>query len=145
MLNVLIFVLVLLGAIQATDSFTPAASLQRKTSVALHLSSTVGGGPFLYRDEPHMIEREEIKKEQGKKKHSMYHIEHGPETYEKADPVHSLHHHLIDVDHDKLNDLGVRAQHAWTPVNVHEMEVDAFTLSAVLFGVLALILFSVQQ
>ncbi len=93
-----------------------------------------------------MLEREVIKEEQGKKKHSMYHIEHGPETIDdKDDPVHSSHHHLIDVDHDKLHDLGLRAQHAWLPVNVHEMEVDALTLSAVLFGVLALMLFSVQQ
>ena len=63
----------------------------------------------------------------------------------KADPKHSVHHHLIDVDHEKLHDLDLRAQKAWLPVETHEISLDAVTVSAALFAILALILFTVPQ
>ena len=49
----------------------------------------------------------------------------------------------IDVDHDKLNDLNLRAQNAWKPVEVHEVDVDPVTLFAAVFCALALVLFTV--
>ena len=49
----------------------------------------------------------------------------------------------IDVDHDKLNDINLRAQNAWKPVEVHEVDVDPVTLFAAVFGTLALVLFTV--
>ncbi len=45
-------------------------------------------------------------------------------------------HHLINVDHDKLDNLEERQS-----VNVHEVELDAATVTLVSFGTLALILF----
>ena len=114
--------------------------------MAVHLSSTAGDRHYLYRQEPTPIEREEINKEVGDPKHSTYHVERGPMTVDnKNDYAHSTHHHLIDVDHDKLHDLDLRAQKAWLPVEVHEMKVDPVTLAAALFGVLALMLFTVPQ
>lgn len=50
----------------------------------------------------------------------------------------------IDVDHDKLNDINLRAQNAWKPVEVHEVDVDPVTLFAAVFGTLALVLFTVH-
>ena len=50
----------------------------------------------------------------------------------------------IDVDHDKLDDINLRAQNAWKPVEVHEVDVDPVTLFAALFGTLAIILFTVH-
>jgi hypothetical protein len=44
-------------------------------------------------------------------------------------------HHLIDVDHKDLEKLGDKT------VEVHEMKVDATTLTLVSFGILALFLF----
>lgn len=44
-------------------------------------------------------------------------------------------HHLINVDHDKLNDLGDKS------VNVHEMKLDAVTVTVATFGFLALCFF----
>lgn len=109
------------------------------------LSSTADDRSRLYREEPSALEREIIEKEEGSPKHSTFHVERGPEfVVDKSDALHSVHHHLIDVDHDKLNDLNVRAQKAWIPVNVHEMKLDAVTVSVVLFGLLALLLFTVQ-
>ena len=143
MSNILIVLLAFLGIFQVTHPFTYRSVSQRRVRLAT-LSSTVDGRNYLYRQEPTALEREEIEKEEGKPKHSMYHVEAGPGLFDdKADPAHSFHHHLIDVDHDKLHDLELRAQKAWTPVNVHEMDVDAVTAAAVLFGLLALILFTV--
>lgn len=111
----------------------------------LRLSSTADDRNHLYRGEPTELEREILEKEEGNPKHSSFHVEHGPEyVVDKSDVLHSVHHHLIDVDHDKLNDLNARAQKAWSPVNVHEMNLDAVTVSVVLFGLLALLLFTVQ-
>ena len=136
MWNILILLLVIL---QLTQSFVPHSSLQRTTT--LHLSS-----PYLYRQEPTLLEREVLSKEEGDQKHSSFHVEKGPTFVEnKADPKHSVHHHLIDVDHDKLHDLELRAQKAWLPVQVHELDVDGVTLAAALFAILALILFTVPQ
>eukprot|EP01083_Nonionella_stella_P086959 241758_1 len=138
MLNFLTILLLFLGTIQVINSFIPQRniSLRRKTLVAVN---------YLYREEPTEVEREEMKN-LGNPKHSSFHVEKGPVSIDdKTDPAHSIHHHLIDVDHDKLNDLSLRAQKAWTPVDVHEMDVDAVTAAAVLFGLMALILFSVQK
>ncbi len=44
-------------------------------------------------------------------------------------------HHLINVDHDKLDDLGDKS------VNVHEMKLDAVTVTVASFGFLALCFF----
>ena len=133
MWNILILLLVIL---QLTQSFVPHASLQKKTKTTLHLSS-----PYLYRQEQTPFEQEE-----GDPKHSTFHVEKGPTFVEnKADPKHSVHHHLIDVDHEKLHDLNLRAQKAWLPVQVHELDVDGVTLAAALFAILALILFTVPQ
>ena len=139
MWNILILLLIIL---QLTQSFVPQASLQKKTKATLHLSS-----PYLYRQEPTPLEREVLSKEEGDDpKHSTFHVEKGPTFVEnKADPKHSVHHHLIDVDHDKLHDLDLRAQKAWLPVQVHELDVDGVTLAAALFAILALILFTVPQ
>lgn len=46
-------------------------------------------------------------------------------------------HHLIDVDHKDLEDLGDKS------VEVHEVKVDATTLTLASFGFLALFLFVV--
>ncbi|KAL7514926.1 hypothetical protein ACHAXN_013060 [Cyclotella atomus] len=81
--------------------------------------------PHLYRDEPNPMDSAYIKKEEHDPKHSSFHVEQG---------------HLIDVDHEKLDDLGLKAQNAWKPVNVHEMEVDAVSLTAALFMLLAAVL-----
>lgn len=57
------------------------------------------------------VERDLINKEVGDPKHSTYHVEHGPMTVDNtADYAHSIHHHLVDADHDKLHDLDLRAQ-----------------------------------
>ncbi len=74
-------------------------------------------------------------------KHSSFHVEKGPLSIDdKTDPVHSIHHHLVTPDHDKIDDLNLRAQRAWTPVNVHEMDIDGFSAAAALFGVSLFIL-----
>ena len=139
MWNILLFIIVLL---HLTNSFVPRTSLQRKTS---SISVTNGIG-HLYREEPHELERELINKEEHNPKHSSFHVEHGIQSVDdKTDPSHSVHHHLIDVDHNKLNDLDLRAQKAWLPVEVHEMNVDAVTVLAACFATLALILFTVPQ
>ena len=109
MWNILLFIIVLL---HLTSSFIPQTSLQRKTGT-LQLSSVANGFGHLYRDEPHELERELINKEEHNPKHSSYHVDNGIESVDdKTNPAHSVHHHLIDVDHDKLNDLDTRAQKA---------------------------------
>eukprot|EP01083_Nonionella_stella_P201498 737138_1 len=129
MSNILVILILFLGILQVANPFTYRSVLQRRTRVAL--SSTVDGRNHLYRQEPTALEREEIIKEEGKPKHSMFHVEAGPGLFDdKMDPAHSFHHHLVDVDHDKLHDLEMRAQKAWAPVNVHEMDVDAVTAAA---------------
>lgn len=138
-----------IGSLHATNSFVPYNSVSSLRSYMVRinppLSSTTDDRSRLYREEPSALEREIIEKEEGRPKHSTFHIERGPEfVLDKSDVLHSVHHHLIDVDHDKLNDLNVRAQRAWIPVNVHEMNMDAVTVSVVLFGLLALLLFTVQ-
>ena len=140
MWNILIFIIVLL---HLASSFVPQTSLQRKTNL---YSSLTNGFGHLYRDEPNELERELINKEEHNPKHSSFHVEHGIESVDdKTDPSHSVHHHLIDVDRNKLKDLDMRAQKAWLPVEVHEMNVDAVTVLAACFAALALILFTVPQ
>lgn len=79
--------------------------------MAVRLSSTADDRHYLYRQEPTDVERDLINKEVGDPKHSTYHVEHGPMTVDNtADYAHSIHHHLVDVDHDKLHDLDLRAQ-----------------------------------
>ena len=83
------------------------------------------GMPHLHWDEPNELDSNYIKKEEHDPKHSSFHVEHGIDIVDViSDPVHSIRHHLIDVDHQKLDDLGLKAQKAWIPVNVHEVEVD---------------------
>ena len=138
--NKSLIIVLLAGFAQA---FTP--TVPTKTSVALHLSSIAPDPNHLYRQEPTELERKEVKNVHDPE-HSSFHVEHGLESVDnKADPVHSVHRHLIDVDHDKLHDLDLRAQKAWLPVNMHEVEVDAVTMTALFFGLLAVILFTVQQ
>ena len=57
---------------------------------------------------------------------------------------HLMAYVRIDVDHDKLDDINLRAQNAWKPVEVHEVDVDPVTLFAALFGTLAIVLFTVH-
>jgi len=45
---------------------------------------------------------------------------------------HDTHHHLIDVDKDKLDDLGDKS------VQVHEMELDPVTITALCFAAIAI-------
>ncbi len=130
------------GTLYATNAFV--RSSMRSNTQILSLSSTTDRS-HLYREEPTALKREILAKEEGSPKHSTFHVERGPEfVLDKSDALHSVHHHLIDVDHEKLNDLNERAQKAWIPVNVHEMDLDAVTVSVVLFGLLALLLFTVQ-
>ncbi len=126
-----------------TDAFVPSThpihSLQVQVKTALS-STTADGRNYLYRDEPTDLERSAMKEEHDPK-HSSFHVDKGPLSVDnKNDPLHSLHHHLIGVDHDKIHDLELRAQHAWTPVNVHEMDVDGFSAAAALFGLFTFIL-----
>lgn len=115
-----------------------------KTSSTLQVSNA--DRSFLYRDEPTDLERQEIKREAGKTKHSTFHVEKGPEYVDdKFDPMHTLHHHLIDVDHEKLADLELRAQNAWKPVEVHEVDVDPVTVASMLFVSTVLVLFLFGQ
>ena len=135
--------------LQASNAFVPHkyASSQKRLSIVQPspLSGTTDDRSHLYRQEPTELEREVLEKEEGNPKHSTYHVERGPDfVLDKSDVQHSIHHHLIDVDHDKINDLNMRAQKAWLPVNVHEMELDAMTVAVTLFGLLALLLFTVQ-
>ncbi len=96
---------------------------------------------YLYRQEPTELERKIIEEEEHDRKHSSFHIERGPDYVEdKSDSAHTIHHHLIDVDHEKIADLDRRAQKAWLPVEVHEMEVDPVTLAATVFVSIAVVL-----
>ena len=69
------------------------------------------------------------------------------QSYKSATKFLSFHlmsYVRIDVDHDKLDDINLRAQNAWKPVEVHEVDVDPVTLFAALFGTLAIVLFTVH-
>ena len=131
------FILIMLFAAVPSAAFlSPTHQIKCLTT---QLLSTM---PHLYQDEPNSLDSSYIKKEEHDKKHSSYHVERGLDTIDNAaDPAHSIHHHLIDVDHQKLDDLGLKAQKAWLPVNVHEMEVDAVSMMTVLFAVIAVLLF----
>ena len=97
MWNILLFIIVLL---HLTSPFVPQISLQRKTNL---YSSVTNGFGHLYRDEPHELERELITKEEHNPMHSSFHVAHGIESVDdKTDVSHSVHHHLIEVDHDKF-------------------------------------------
>ena len=129
-------VLMLFAAVPAAAFLAPSHQIK---CITTQLPSSM---PHLYRDEPNPLDSNYIKKEEHDKKHSSYHVERGLDTIDNAaDPAHSIHHHLIDVDHMKLDDLGSKAQKAWLPVNVHEMEVDAVSVMAVLFAIFAVLLF----
>ena len=136
-----------LAAFLATNdafAFVPSAhpihhSLHVKVNTAL-ASSAANERIHLYKQEPTDLERDVMKQEHDPK-HSSFHVEKGPLSIDdKNDPVHSIHHHLVTLDHAKIDDLELRAQRAWTPVNVHEMDVDGFSAAAALFGVFAFIL-----
>jgi hypothetical protein len=135
--NKILFILAALLVVHPVESFlTPSHQIK---CITTQLSSSM---PHLYRDEPNPLDAAYIKKEEHEPKHSSFHVERGIDTVDNAaDPAHSIHHHLIDVDHQKLEDLGLKAQNAWKPVNVHELEVDAVSLMAVLMMIFAAVLF----
>ena len=140
--NLLLTVTILAACLATNDAFVPSAhpihSLQVQVKTAF--ASSAADRSYLYKEEPTDLEREVLKEEHDPK-HSSFHVEKGPLSIDdKNDPVHSIHHHLVDVDHGKIHDLELRAQHAWTPVNVHEMDVDGFSAAAALFGVFTFIL-----
>mmetsp|Transcript_18329 Transcript_18329/g.39589 ORF Transcript_18329/g.39589 Transcript_18329/m.39589 type:complete len:143 (-) Transcript_18329:2253-2681(-) len=132
----LFIVITVLNVLHSEAFLSP--SIKTKTISSL-MSST-----RLYQDEPNPLDSSYIKREEHDTKHSTFHVQTGLDTIDdKSDPAHSIHHHLIDVDHNKLNDLQLRAQNAWTPTEVHEIEVDATTAATALFALLASILFFV--
>ena len=141
--NNILLLLTLLFAL--TNGFVPSSrpihSLQ-VAQVKTALASSITDRSYLYRKEPTDVERKVMEQEEKHDvKHSSFHVEKGPMSLDnKNDPVHSVHHHLIDVDHDKLHDLELRAQNAWLPVNVHEVDVDGVSAAAALFGMFALVL-----
>jgi hypothetical protein len=139
--NLLLTIITFLVACLATnDAFVPSARPIHSLQVKTALASTAADRSYLYRDEPTDLERKAMKEEHDVK-HSTFHVEKGPMSVDnKNDPVHSVHHHLVTLDHDKLHDLELRAQRAWTPVNVHEVDVDAVSAAAALFTVFALVL-----
>eukprot|EP00986_Skeletonema_menzelii_P017681 scaffold21036_cov80-Skeletonema_menzelii.AAC.5 len=144
MTNKLLLTITFLAACLATtDAFVPSThpihSLQVQVKTALS-STAADGRNYLYREEPTDLERS-VMKEEHDPKHSSFHVDKGPLSIDnKNDPLHSVHHHLVGVDHDKIHDLELRAQHAWNPVNVHEMDVDGFSAAAALFGLFTFIL-----
>lgn len=134
--NKTLAVITALLLILSAESFI--ATSQQIKSLTRQFSST----PHLYRDEPKPLDSSYVKIEEHNPKHSSFHVERGLDTIDdKSDPAHSIHHHLIDVDKQKLDDLGLKAQNAWKPVNVHEMEVDAVSVTALLFMLLGAVLF----
>ena len=136
--RILVFIAIHLLVLPRSVEAFVAPSQQTKCITTQHFFST----PHLYRDEPNPMDSDYIQREENDAKHSSFHVERGVDTYDDAsDPAHSVHHHLIDVDHEKLNDLGLKAQKAWKPVNVHEMEVDAVSVMAALFMLFAAVLF----
>ena len=66
--------------------------------------------------------------------HDMYTVSRGPEEW---DAEGHPHHHLVDADHDKLHDL---TDHPVSQlnVNVHEMQLDAVTITAFCFAAIAI-------
>lgn len=117
-------------------STRPIHPLHVKVNTALASSAA----NHLYKQEPTDLERDVMKQEHDPK-HSSFHVEKGPLSIDdKNDPVHSIHHHLMTLDHDKIDDLNLRAQRAWTPVNVHEMDIDGLSAAAALFGMSLFIL-----
>jgi len=139
-MNYLLLTATFLAALATNDAFVPSVRPIHSLQVKTALASSTADRSYLYRDEPTDLERK-VMKEEHDVKHSTFHVEKGPMSVDnKNDPVHSVHHHLVTLDHDKLHDLELRAQHAWTPVNVHEIEVDGVSAAAVLFGVFAFVL-----
>ena len=64
----------------------------------------------------------------------MFTVSRGPEEW---DAEHHPHHHLVDADHDKLHDI---TDHPVSQlnVNVHEMDLDAVTITALCFAAIAI-------
>ncbi len=143
--NPLLTVTLLAACLSTNDAFfvpsiRPTHSLQVQVNTALASSAANNERTHLYKQEPTDLEQDVMKQEHDPK-HSSFHVEKGPLSIDdKNDPVHSVHHHLVTLDHDKIGDLELRAQRAWTPVNVHEMDVDGFSAAAALFGVFAFVL-----
>lgn len=136
-MNKILFVITALLVVIPADGFL--GPHHKANHLARHLSPTT----HLYQDEPNPLDSSYVKKEEHDPKHSSFHVDRGLDTFDNAaDPAHSIHHHLIDVDHDKLHDLELRAQNAWKPVNVHEIEVDPVSAVTILFILLASALFA---
>ncbi|KAL3797520.1 hypothetical protein HJC23_009884 [Cyclotella cryptica] len=136
-MNKILFVITALLVVIPVDCFL--APYHKAKYLARHLSPST----HLYQDEPNPLDSSYVKKEEHDPKHSTFHVDRGLDTFDSpTDPAHSIHHHLIDVDHDKLHDLELKAQNAWKPVNVHEVEIDPVSAVTVLFVLLASILFA---
>ena len=73
-----------------------------------------------------------LERERGK--HDMFTVSRGPEEW---DAEHHPHHHLVDADHEKLHDI---TDHPISQlnVNVHEMDLDAVTITALCFAAIAI-------
>ena len=73
-----------------------------------------------------------LERERGK--HDMFTVSRGPEEW---DAEHHPHHHLVDADHDKLHDI---TDHPVSQlnVNVHEMDLDAVTITALCFAAIVI-------
>lgn len=66
--------------------------------------------------------------------HDMYTISRGPEEWDaEAHP----HHHLVEADHEKLHDLTDHPV-SQLDVEVHEMKLDAVTVTALCFAAIAI-------
>jgi hypothetical protein len=136
MLHEILFLIVAFQAVHPTECFLAPPHQINLLATPTRLSSST-------HHEPNPLDSSYIKKEEHDPKHSTFHIERGLDTFDnKVDPAHSIHHHLIDVDHDKLNDLNLRAQNAWKPVNVHEIDIDPVSAFAVVFMLIASLLFA---
>jgi len=134
-MNKILFVIAALLVVIPVDCFL--GPHHKAKCLVRHLSPST----HLYQDEPNPLDSSYVKKEEHDPKHSSFHVDRGLDTFDNAaDPAHSIHHHLIDVDHDKMHDLELRAQNAWKPVNVHEMEIDPVSAVTVLFILLASVL-----
>mmetsp|Transcript_32965 Transcript_32965/g.71341 ORF Transcript_32965/g.71341 Transcript_32965/m.71341 type:complete len:138 (+) Transcript_32965:142-555(+) len=66
--------------------------------------------------------------------HDMYTITRGPEEW---DAEGHPHHHLVDTDHEKLHDLKDHPV-SQLDVEVHEMNLDAVTITALCFAAIAI-------
>ena len=145
------FVLIVVGSFPSTSAFNPVVkalsnqyqttspfiSFQKKVHSPLLLRE--GSTSYVYQ---HMQRYDTVLESRPKKYQTqgeMFDIERGPD------------HHLIDNPSQPalnspnvlIEDPDAKKINASKKVNVHEMEIDASTFTFLLFGVLALLLFTV--